>query len=79
MDKYYSAFPCEKITLERHQANIRDQTHRDASLDDALGCTFPASDPVALDYSVTTLLGPAREHLRVTIEFFKHARPRIPS
>lgn len=74
MYRHFSAFPCDEASVQRHQANLREQERRDASLDEALRCTFPASDPVALNFS--PLLAPVREQLRLTIDFFKHARPR---
>lgn len=76
MDKYFSAFPSDDATLERHQADIREQERRDACLDEALSFTFPASDPVALDCSFASLPSLARDQLRVTSDFFfKLARP----
>ena len=73
MNKYFSAESSEEASLQQRQENMREQEHRDASLDQALGFTFPASDPVALNCSVTAFLAPKREQLRVTIDFFKKA------
>jgi len=73
MNKYFSAPSSEEASLQQRREYMREQEGRDASLDEALGFTFPASDPVALNYSVTAFLAPKREQLRVTIDFFKHA------
>lgn len=73
MNKYFSAVSSEAASLQQRQENMREQERRDASLDQALGFTFPASDPVALNCSVTAFLAPKREQLRVTIDFFKQA------
>jgi len=79
MDKYFSATSGEDASLQQRQENRREQERRDASLDEALGFTFPASDPVALNCSVTALLAPKRRQLRLTIEFFKRAFPHSRS
>lgn len=76
MNKYFSAASSEDTGLRQRQERMREQEHRDASLDQALGFTFPASDPVALNCSVTAFPGPTREQPRVTIAFFKHAWAR---
>lgn len=73
MNKYYLTDSREEASLQQRKENMREQERRDISLDEALGFTFPASDPVALNYSTTAFLGPKREQLRVTIDFFKQA------
>jgi hypothetical protein len=73
MDKYYLADPLEDARLQQRKQNMREQEQRDIALDEALGFTFPASDPVALNCSATAFIAPKQERLRVTIDFFKHA------
>lgn len=62
--------------MQQHQENMREQERRDASLDEALVFTFPASDPVALNCSVTAFLAATEKRLRITVDFFKHALPQ---
>jgi len=73
MNKYYLSDPREETSLQQRKENMREQERRDTALDDALGFTFPASDPVALNCSATAFLAPKQKQLRVTIDFFKHA------
>ena len=73
MNKYFSADSSKEASLQQRKENMREQERRDTALDDALGFTFPASDPVALNFSATAFLAPKREQLRVTIDFLKHA------
>ena len=51
MNKYYLSDPREEASLQQRKENMREQERRDTALDDALGFTFPASDPVALNFS----------------------------
>lgn len=74
MDKYFSTASSEEASLRQRQENLREEERRDASLDEALGFTFPASDPVALNCSVTAFLASKREQFRVTVDFFKRYR-----
>lgn len=74
MNKYSSAPFSDAASLQQRQENMREQERRDASLDEALGFTFPASDPVALNCSLIAFLATKRKQLRITIDFFKHAR-----
>jgi hypothetical protein len=71
MTKYFSAASSEDASLQQRHENMREQERRDAALDEALGFTFPASDPVALNCSVTAFPASKRKHLGVTIDFFK--------
>lgn len=73
MDKYISAASSEDASWKQRQESMREQECRDASLDEALGFTFPASDPVALNCSVKAFPATTRDRLRVSIDFFKHA------
>lgn len=73
MNKYYFPDPREEASLQQRKENMREQERRDTALDEALGFTFPASDPVALNCSVNAFRVPKQEQLRVTIDFFKHA------
>ncbi|OWW20681.1 hypothetical protein [Noviherbaspirillum denitrificans] len=74
MNKYYLAPSREEASLQQRKESMREQERRDTALDEALGFTFPASDPVALDCSATASLASKLEQFRVTIDFFKHAR-----
>jgi hypothetical protein len=56
MDGYFSTTTRDACTLLRNKTNAHDQVHQDAALDEALRCTFPASDPVALDFSVSAVV-----------------------
>ncbi|WP_420473300.1 hypothetical protein [Noviherbaspirillum sp. ST9] len=73
MDKYFLAVSNEDASVLQHRENMREQERRDTALDEALGFTFPASDPVAVNCGVTAFLVPKREQLRITIDFFKRA------
>jgi hypothetical protein len=73
MNKYFSVASSEDSILQQRRENMREQERLDASLDEALGFTFPASDPVALNCSFAAFLAPKREQLRVTIAYLKHA------
>ncbi|HYD60245.1 MAG TPA: hypothetical protein VEC35_07815 [Noviherbaspirillum sp.] len=77
MTKYFSAASREDASLQQRQENMREQARRDAALDEALGFTFPASDPVALNCSVAAFPTPKRNQLGVTIDFFKRAWTQI--
>lgn len=79
MNKHFPSAPSEDAILQQRRENMREEAHRDASLDEALGFTFPASDPVALDCAFTTRLASTREHVRMSIDFFKRAWPKIRS
>lgn len=48
MDKYFCATPEMDVALPRNDTDTFEQARREAALDEALRCTFPASDPVAL-------------------------------
>lgn len=71
MNQYFSSASREEKILQQRRENLREEARRDASLDEALGFTFPASDPVALNCPLTALLASRREHIQVSIEFFK--------
>jgi hypothetical protein len=73
MNKYFSAVSTEYANLQQRRENMREQERRDAALDEALSCTFPASDPTALNCAVIAFLAPKREQLRISIDFFKRA------
>lgn len=73
MNKYFPAASSEDASLQRRQENLREEERRDASLDEALGFTFPASDPVALNCSITALRAPKLKYLRSSIDFFNRA------
>ncbi|OWW18289.1 hypothetical protein [Noviherbaspirillum denitrificans] len=67
MNKHFPTMSSEDANLQQFQENMCEQKRRDASLDEALGFTFPASDPVALNCEVTVFLAPGREQ-RITID-----------
>lgn len=71
MDGYLSAAPYWDVTLKDNDMEMVEQTRRDAALDEALRCTFPASDPVALDFAFTSLD-------TVRAELIRRAFPRKP-
>jgi hypothetical protein len=73
MNNYFSTASSEEAVLRQRQENLREEERRDASLDEALGFTFPASDPVALNCPFRALLASRREHVQVSIDFFKRA------
>lgn len=73
MNKRAAGTSSEDAVLQRLQKDMREQADRDASLDEALGFTFPASDPVALSYSGAEIPAPKQKRLRMTIDFFKGA------
>ena len=57
MNKYFLAASGEDANVHQAQESKCKQERRDACLDEALGFTFPASDPIALNYSITALPG----------------------
>jgi len=48
MNKYLFATIKKTLILPQDDADFLEEIRRDAALDEALKCTFPASDPVAL-------------------------------
>ncbi len=72
MDGYLSATSDRDAALQVNDMNTFEQTHRDAALDEALRCTFPASDPIALNFDFTSLA-------TVRSELIRRAFPRKPS
>jgi len=64
MDGYLSAPSDEEAALRDYAMGIFEQVHLDAALDDALRCTFPASDPVALNFAFTSLVSARTELIR---------------
>lgn len=73
MNNDLSSVSREEAVLRQRRENQREEERRDASLDEALGFTFPASDPVATNCPVRALLVSRREHVQVSIDFFKRA------
>lgn len=73
MNNYFSAASSKDESPRQRQENQYEQERRDARLDEALGFTFPASDPVAVNCSVTPFLAPQRDQVRADIDFFKQA------
>ena len=72
MDGYLSAPPCGDVALRGNDMDTFEQARRDAALDEALRCTFPASDPVALNFAFTSLVA-------VRAKLIRRAFPRKPS
>lgn len=64
MDGYLSATSEGDVALQGNERDTCEQVHRDAALDEALRCTFPASDPVAIDFAVTSLASVKAELIR---------------
>lgn len=64
MDGYLSAPPNGDAALRGNETDTFEEAHRDAALDEALCCTFPASDPVALNFVCTPLASLSTELIR---------------
>lgn len=79
MDKYFHTFSPEETVLTSEEVEMLELRRRDAALDEALRCTFPASDPVALSSMFDSPVRRGSGHHRVNIEFFKHAYAGPPS
>lgn len=73
MNKYFLATSRKDSSMRQGEKSKCEEERRDACLDEALGFTFPASDPVAVNCSVIAFLAPKREQFRVSIDFFKQA------
>lgn len=71
MDKSFSSASVKDAIRQQRREITDEEERRDAALDEALGFTFPASDPVALNCSVTAFLPLRRTQARLTISFFK--------
>lgn len=56
MDRYLSVSPSGDSALPGGDTETFDQAHCDAALDEALCCTFPASDPIAINFAFTPLV-----------------------
>jgi hypothetical protein len=72
MDGYFSATPYGDVALHGNDMDTFEQKRRDAALDEALRCTFPASDPVALNFAFTSPVA-------VRTELIRRAFPRKSS
>lgn len=72
MDEYLSAQACGDAALHSNDRDMSEQVRLDAALDEALCCTFPASDPVALDFAMTS-------HVSTRAELIRRAFPRRSS
>jgi hypothetical protein len=62
--------------LSKHEMNALEKAHRedalDLALDEALRCTFPASDPIALSFSVAFFaVGSRKRFLRKSANFIR--------
>ncbi len=79
MDEHFSATPDMDIALEDDDTDTLELARRDAALDEALRCTFPASDPIALNFTFTWFMMPDREQHRLPIDLFQHDSARKPS
>lgn len=73
MGKYFLAVSNKDANVLQHRENMREQERRDTALDEALGFTFPASDPVAVNCGTSAFLVTKHEQPRITIDFFKGA------
>lgn len=51
MDKFFLMASSVDANVRQCQESMLEPEHGDASLDEALGFTFPASDPVALNFA----------------------------
>lgn len=67
MDGYLPAPPSGDAALRGNEMDTFEEVHRDAALDEALRCTFPASDPVALNFDFTSLASMRTELIRRAI------------
>jgi hypothetical protein len=65
MDKYFSATPERDVALSHDDTDTFEQARREAALDEALRCTFPASDPVALNtvFASLAVINPEQHRL----------------
>lgn len=72
MDGHFSATPFMEVASQDDDMDTFEQVRRDAALDEALRCTFPASDPVALNFAFSSHVMADQEQHRLTIDFFKH-------
>jgi len=61
MDSYFASDFYGNFILQRDDIDASEQMRRDAALDDALSCTFPASDPIALNFDFVPFPQPDRE------------------
>lgn len=64
MDEYFSGPAYGDAALRSNELDVSEQLRLDAALDDALRCTFPASDPVALNFAFTSLVSRRSELMR---------------
>lgn len=58
MSTCFSTTPGQASGVRQRNALLREQERIETALDEALGLTFPASDPVALDCSVSAFAAP---------------------
>jgi hypothetical protein len=79
MDRQFLAAPYEEVALQDCNTSTLEQTRRDDALDEALRCTFPASDPIALDFSFTSIVVADRQQQRMKADRFGQVLPGRPS
>ena len=56
MDGYLSAHSEGDAALRGSKKETSERVHLDAASDDTLRCTFPASDPIALNFAFISLV-----------------------
>jgi hypothetical protein len=79
MDRHFLAAPHEEVAPQDCNTSTLEQTRRDDALDEALRCTFPASDPIALDFSFALVTVADRQQQRMKADRFGQVLPRRTS
>ncbi|NEX64648.1 hypothetical protein [Noviherbaspirillum galbum] len=79
MDNCFHALLSKEVVLNEGETSMLELQRRDAALDEALRCTFPASDPIALSFSFDVPGRPGCGQRWFGAEFIKPPDPGQPS